>query len=196
MKSDLIKRTLDFIIGTVCAVFFLPIFLICVAIVKFSSPGPVIYCQTRVGRYGRPFKMYKLRTMRHNAESQTGAVWACNNDPRIIPACRWMRLSHMDELPQLINVIRGDMSIVGPRPERLEILLNIDMEDRSKVIRRLDVKPGITGLAQIRSGYTVKRSSFLRKLNYDLIYIKHYSPLFDLWIIFKTFPKLHDNKAN
>lgn len=187
---------MDLVIGIVCAIVFLPIFLVCIVIVKISSHGPLIYCQTRVGKFGRPFKMYKLRTMRHNAEAQTGAVWACNNDPRIIPACRWMRVSHMDELPQLINVIKGDMSIVGPRPERLEILLNIDMEDRARIIKRLDVKPGITGLAQIRSGYTVQRSSFLRKLNYDIIYIKRYSPLFDIWIILKTFPKLRDHKAN
>jgi lipopolysaccharide/colanic/teichoic acid biosynthesis glycosyltransferase len=196
VKKDFVKRLMDLVIGSVCCVFFLPVFLLCVIIVKISSPGPIIYCQTRVGKFGRPFKMFKLRTMKHNAEVGTGAVWASNNDPRIIPACRWMRISHMDELPQLLNVLKGDMSIVGPRPERLEILLNIDMEDRSRIIKRLDVKPGITGLAQIRSGYTVKTSSFVRKLNYDLIYIKRYSPLFDIWIILKTFAKLRDNKAN
>lgn len=195
MLQNFLKRATDIIIGSIAFIVFLPLMIICAIIVKTSSHGELIYCQTRIGKFGKPFKMYKLRTMRNDAELASGAVWAAENDPRVIKQCRWMRLSHIDELPQLVNVIKGEMSLVGPRPERLEILLNIEIKDRMKIVKRQHVRPGITGLAQIRSGYTQNTSSFLRKLNYDIIYIKKQSFLFDLWLIWKTFPKFRDHRA-
>ena len=193
--KDFLKRATDIIVGTTALIVFLPIMAICAIIVKTSSHGDLIYCQTRIGRYGKPFRMYKLRTMRDDAEIASGAVWATENDPRVIKQCRWMRLSHVDELPQLINVIKGDMSLVGPRPERLEILIDVEIDDRCKILKRLDVKPGITGLAQIRIGYTTNNSSFRRKLNYDIIYINRRNFFLDIWLMFKTFPKFHDSRA-
>jgi hypothetical protein len=104
----------------------LPVLLLCAVLIKLSSRGPVFYVQARVGKGGEIFNMYKLRTMRSDAEIDTGAVWAAKDDPRIIPGCRWMRHSHVDELPQLINVIKGQMSLVGPRPERPGILAELE----------------------------------------------------------------------
>lgn len=191
----LAKRMMDLLLGSAALMASLPILTICMILIKCTSRGPVFFSQTRIGRFGLPFRMYKLRTMRNDAEVDTGAVWASDNDPRVIPACRWMRISHMDELPQLWNVIRGEMSLVGPRPERLEIMLGLELEDRFAILRRLDVKPGITGLAQIRSGYDSTVESFQLKLEYDMEYIEKHSFWRDLWIILCTIPRLRDPAA-
>lgn len=190
------KRLTDLILGSATVVLTLPVCLLCAAVVRLASPGPILYTQTRIGLFGLPFQMYKFRTMRVDAEATSGAVWAAEDDPRVIPACKWMRRSHLDELPQLINVLRGQMSLVGPRPERLEIMLNIEVEDRVKIVKRLDFKPGITGLAQIRSGYNTDQASFTRKLNYDMEYIDNHSFWGDLKIMALTLPKLWDSTAH
>jgi exopolysaccharide biosynthesis polyprenyl glycosylphosphotransferase len=152
------------------------------------TPGPVVYRQTRLGEGGRHFTMLKFRTMRVDAESQ-GAVWACNDDPRVTRAGRLLRKTRLDELPQLLNVLRGDMSIVGPRPERPEFLEQL----RDAVpfwTRRHLVKPGITGWAQVRRGYTADADGTAEKLSYDLWYLRHRSLAIDLAVCVKTFTTL------
>jgi lipopolysaccharide/colanic/teichoic acid biosynthesis glycosyltransferase len=164
-------------------------------LIKLSSRGPVFYVQARVGKGGEIFNMYKLRTMRSDAEIDTGAVWAAKDDPRIIPGCRWMRHSHVDELPQLINVIKGQMSLVGPRPERPGILAELE-KVYPDVRKRLTVRPGITGLSQVRNGYDTSVGSFRRKLAADLEYIEKRRWSQELRILMATVPRLSDKQAN
>jgi len=192
---DVAKEVADIVLGFLAFVLCLPVLLVCAAIVKLSSSGPVLYRQQRVGKDGRPFKMYKLRTMYANAEAASGAVWAASGDPRVMPACRWMRGSHVDELPQLINVIRGDMSLVGPRPERPEILSQLE-KTYPDVRRRLAVRPGITGLAQVRNGYDTTVEAFRAKLAADLEYIERRNWSAEFRIMAATFGKLHDRTAH
>ena len=189
------KEVADIVLGFLAFVLCLPVLIVCAAIIKLSSSGPVLYRQQRVGKGGRLFMMYKLRTMRTNAESASGAVWAARGDPRVLPACRWMRRSHVDELPQLINVIRGDMSLVGPRPERPEILSQLE-ETYPDVRKRLAVRPGITGLAQVRNGYDTTVDAFRAKLEADLEYIERRNWSTEFRIMAATVGKLHDRTAH
>lgn len=184
----LAKRCTDIVLGTLFLLLTSPILLVGAVIIKVSSRGPVFYFQTRAGKDGQIFWMWKLRTMRADAELETGAVWAVDNDPRVIPTCRWMRHSHVDELPQLINVLLGHMSLVGPRPERPEILAGL-AAFHPATFRRLAVMPGITGLAQIRWGYDTTPERFRRKLDSDLEYIKNRSWATDMRIMLSTLPK-------
>ena len=179
--------------GILALILSLPLMALCAVVIKLSSQGPVLFTQTRVGEGGRLFKMYKLRTMRNNCE-RNGAVWASDNDPRVVHSCRWMRFSHIDELPQLINVIKGDMALIGPRPEREEILSDLE-EFYPNVRQRLKVLPGITGLAQIRWGYDTTPARFRRKLQADLEYIRSRSWRLNASILLRTFPKFFDRSA-
>ncbi len=190
------KEVVDVILGFILLICFLPILGACALIIKLANRGrgPVLFVQERVGRDGKTFRMYKLRTMRLDAESATGAVWASARDPRVIPACRWMRRTHIDELPQLINVIKGDMSIVGPRPERPEILAQLE-KTYPDVRKRLAVRPGITGLAQIRNGYDTTVSAFRNKLNADLEYIEQQKWSLELRILAGTVAKFNDRQS-
>ncbi|HEY6343928.1 MAG TPA: exopolysaccharide biosynthesis polyprenyl glycosylphosphotransferase [Bryobacteraceae bacterium] len=154
------------------------------AAIKLDSPGPVIYRQRRVGAGGRCFEVYKFRSMRTNAE-QDGAQWATADDPRVTRVGAFLRKYRLDELPQFINVIRGDMSFVGPRPERPEFV-----EELRAAIPYYDerhtVRPGITGWAQVQYEYGASVEAASRKLEYDLYYLKHMSALFDMRIILRT----------
>jgi len=188
------KAALDIVLGAIALVVSLPVMAVCAAIIKLASKGPALFWQTRVGKDGRCFRMCKFRTMHTDAETHTGAVWAADNDPRIIPACRWMRISHMDELPQLFHVLAGTMSLVGPRPERPEILAELERH-HPNVRDRLAVKPGITGLAQVRNGYDSTIESFRHKLQADLEYIENLGLGSDLKILVLTVAKLYDAKA-
>lgn len=192
---EMAKEVLDILLGVILLGVGVPFMGICAAIIWLSSPGPVIFKQVRLGKDGKRFWMYKLRTMRLEAEKEKGATWAQKDDPRVIPACRWMRRSHIDELPQLVNVIKGDMSIVGPRPERPEIISKLQ-RDYPNINARLSVKPGITGLAQIRGGYDTSIKNFRRKLDADLEYIGSRRWSLEFWILAKTVTKLNDNKAH
>jgi len=192
---DLAKEIFDIVVGSILLVLALPLLAVCAVIIKLSSKGPVLFSQVRVGQGGRPFRMYKLRTMYVDAESATGAVWAKADDPRVVPTCRWMRRSHIDELPQLVNVIRGDMSLVGPRPERPEILAELE-KVYPEVRRRLAVRPGITGLAQIRNGYDTTIEAFREKLRADLEYIERQNWSTELRILASTLTKLNDKAAH
>jgi lipopolysaccharide/colanic/teichoic acid biosynthesis glycosyltransferase len=189
------KEVMDVVLGAVALLALLPVFAICSLIVKLSSRGPVFFVQVRAGKDGQPFRMYKFRTMFLNAESATGAVWASKDDPRIIPMCRWMRRSHMDEIPQIINVIKGEMSLVGPRPERAEIITQLE-KHYPEVRRRLSVRPGITGLAQVRNGYDTSVDAFRHKLLADLEYIENQNWFTELRILAATVTKISDKGAH
>lgn len=167
-----------------------PIILLCALIVKITSRGPAFYLQERVGLGGRTFRLIKLRTMRQDAESATGPVWAQGEaDPRVTPFGRFLRKTHMDEFPQLVNVLLGQMALVGPRPERPHFV-----EQLSQVIpdysRRLSVKPGITGLAQVRAGYDHTIRDVRRKVRLDLMYLRRMCWGVDMLIIWATFTGL------
>ncbi len=192
---EVAKEVMDVVGGAALFTLLLPVLGACAAVVRLSSRGPVFFTQVRVGRDGALFRIYKLRTMYADAEAGAGARWASPNDPRVVPACRWMRKSHLDELPQLINVIRGDMSLVGPRPERPEILAELQRVFPN-VHRRLAVRPGITGLAQIRGGYDTTVQAFRNKLKADLEYIEHRRWSMELRILAATLTKLNDKTAH
>lgn len=182
---DLAKRALDFIGGIVAGIIALPILCIVALLVKWSSPGPVFFSQTRVGRLGRKFTMYKVRTMVADAEKQSGAVWAKENDPRTTRIGQFLRTTRLDELPQLWNIIRGEMSFVGPRAERPEFHKDIK-EGVPFYEERYLIKPGLTGWAQIKYPYGASIKDTAEKLQYDLYYIKHRSIALDLAIVVKT----------
>jgi lipopolysaccharide/colanic/teichoic acid biosynthesis glycosyltransferase len=153
--------------------------------VKGTSPGPVFYRQRRVGMEGKVFTVYKFRSMYVDAEARTGAVWASKDDPRITPLGRWLRKLRLDELPQFWNVVKGDMAIVGPRPERPEFVEML-AQQIPYYRQRLAVRPGITGWAQINHKYGDTELDAMIKLEYDLYYIKNLSPALDFYIIFHT----------
>ena len=163
-----------------------PLAVAAAVLIKLTSRGPVFYRQERTGLNGRPFRVYKFRSMRSDAETGTGAVWAQKDDPRVTPVGRWLRRFRIDEIPQLFNVLRGDMSMVGPRPERPEFV-----EELVKQIpfyrQRLVVKPGITGWAQINHKYGDSIEDTYTKLEYDLYYVKNLSMVLDTYIMFHTF---------
>jgi sugar transferase (PEP-CTERM system associated) len=162
-----------------------PFMLLTALAVKLTSKGPMLYRQRRVGLNGRIFTVYKFRSMYVDAEAHTGAVWASKDDPRITPLGKWLRKLRLDELPQLWNVLKGDMAIVGPRPERPEF---VDMlaQQIPYYRQRLAVKPGITGWAQINHKYGDTLVDSMIKLEFDLYYIKHLAPALDFYIIFHT----------
>lgn len=179
-----IKRALDLTLSGLGLLLGLPLFILSAVAVTFSSPGPVFYTQERVGYRGRTFLLYKFRTMVKDAEKLTGPVLAQEKDPRITPVGKILRATRLDELPQLINVIKGDMSIVGPRPERPYFVNKFASEIPNYHYRHL-VKPGLTGLAQIYGKYTTSAED---KLRFDLYYIRNYSLWLDLKIILQTIP--------
>lgn len=180
------KRTAEFLAALVLLLLGGPLLVLVTILVKLDSHGPVFYRQERVGEKGRPFWLYKFRTMRVDAEASTGPVWASElNDPRMTRVGRRLRKLRLDELPQIINVFRGEMSFVGPRPERPHFVNTL-----RKIIpyydERHSVKPGITGWAQIKFGYGSTIEDAEEKLQYDLYYIKHMSIIFDVGIVLDT----------
>jgi lipopolysaccharide/colanic/teichoic acid biosynthesis glycosyltransferase len=206
------KRLLDIVLSIIALVVLSPVLLAALIAVKLTSHGPVIYRQERVGlnrrlddrrrsesyrgperrgkdrrvlvSYGKPFEMYKFRTM--VADAEKGApVWAKKNDCRITPVGKLFRRTRIDELPQFLNVLKGDMSIVGPRPERPYFMAEIDKQI-PEFQHRLRTKPGITGLAQVELGYTNTVDGMQHKLGFDLMYIRNLTPLADLKILYKT----------
>jgi sugar transferase (PEP-CTERM system associated) len=162
-----------------------PLMILAAVAIKLSSPGPVLFRQTRVGFEGKPFTVYKFRSMRTDAEAETGAVWAAENDPRVTGVGRWLRRFRLDELPQLFNVLKGEMAIVGPRPERPEFVRTLT-EQIPFYSQRHSVRPGITGWAQINYKYGNNIEDSARKLEYDLYYIKNVSAWLDFYIMFDT----------
>ncbi len=178
------KRAIDILLSAAFLVMILPLFPLIAVAIKLDSPGPVIYSQLRLGVNSKPFRIYKFRSMREDAEA-TGAVYAEADDPRVTRVGRFLRRTRLDELPQIWNVLRGEMSIIGPRPERPENEQMLE-EGIPGFSMRTCVKPGLTGWAQIRAPYanTVEQST--RKLEFDLYYIRHASLWLDLRIARKT----------
>ena len=159
--------------------------LLTAAVVKLTSPGPALFRQQRVGKDGRIFTLYKFRSMYLDAEMSSGAVWAKADDPRITRIGKWIRKLRIDELPQLFNVLKGEMSVVGPRPERPEFVCELSQRIPYYAQRHC-VKPGITGWAQINHRYADTVEDTIIKLEYDLFYIKNLAPALDAFIIFHT----------
>ena len=184
-RSFAIQTAYSVLLAVVAVMVTLPIMLIVAALIKISSPGPILFRQKRTGFNGEPFTILKFRSMYVNAEAATGAIWATKDDPRITGLGRWLRQLRLDELPQLFNVLRGEMSIVGPRPERPEFV-SVLQEKIPYYRQRHCVKPGITGWAQINYKYGDTIEDTLVKLEYDLYYIKHLASSLDAYIIFHT----------
>jgi sugar transferase (PEP-CTERM system associated) len=180
-----IKRALDIVVAIVGLALSFPLLVLLAAAVKASSPGPAFYRQARVGQSGRVFSVCKLRSMRQDAEAGTGPVWARQNDNRVTSLGRFMRRTRLDELPQLWNVLCGNMSFVGPRPERPEFVRSLTQQIPFYGQRHV-VKPGLTGWAQVRYTYGASVEDAIEKLQYDLYYVKHLSVWFDLIIILET----------
>ncbi len=180
-----LQRVLNVAFSAVVLALLLPVAVVTALAVALSSPGPVLYRQVRVGRKGAPFTLYKFRSMRNNAEAKTGAVWASRDDPRITRVGRIIRKLRIDELPQLFNVLKGEMSIVGPRPERPEFVQTLSRQI-PYYTQRSCVRPGITGWAQINYKYGDTIEDTIKKLEYDLFYIKHMSLVLDIYIALHT----------
>jgi len=180
-----LKRMIDLSCGLLGLALSLPIMMLVAIAVRLDSKGPILYRQTRVGLGGKCFELMKFRSMRVDAEAANGACWAAENDPRVTRIGRFLRRYRLDELPQFINVIRGEMSFVGPRPERPFFVDQLRMH-HSYYDERHSVRPGLTGWAQVRYQYGSSVDDAIRKLEYDLFYLKNMSITFDLSIIFRT----------
>jgi sugar transferase (PEP-CTERM system associated) len=179
------KRALDLVVSSLGLLLAAPVALITAIAIKLDSSGPVLYCQERVGADEVPFILYKFRSMCCDAESLSGPQWAAKDDPRVTRVGRLIRKLRIDEMPQLINVLKGEMSLVGPRPERA-FFVSLLKEQIPYYELRFTVKPGITGWAQISYGYGDNEADAVEKLQYDLYYTKYMSPTFDLQILFET----------
>ena len=180
-----LKRVIDIAMVLILAPVALPLMLVCMALVKATSRGAVLYSQVRVGRYGRQFRMYKIRSMRVDAESGTGPRWCTPGDSRITPVGWFLRKSHIDELPQLWNILRGELSLIGPRPERPEITTDL-VRSLPAFIDRVEVRPGLSGLAQVLQPPDTSIHTVRRKLYYDLQYSTEVGPWLDARILFAT----------
>jgi lipopolysaccharide/colanic/teichoic acid biosynthesis glycosyltransferase len=204
-RSEIANRTLNVVLATAALVVLAPLMLLIALVIKLTSPGPTLYSQTRVGMDrrqrralalydrrsadigGTEFVIYKFRSMHADAERHCGAVWASPDDPRVTPVGRVLRRTRLDELPQLFNVLKGDMNIVGPRPERPSIFARL-REDISEYPLRQRAKPGITGLAQISNAYDISLDDVRRKVRYDLEYLSRQSLVEDVRIMLLTVP--------
>jgi exopolysaccharide biosynthesis polyprenyl glycosylphosphotransferase len=185
------KRCFDLLLAAAALVLSFPVFAIAGLLVKVTSPGTVFYSQERVGYRGRVFRLFKFRSMVQDAEQESGPVLASADDERITRVGRLLRMTRVDELPQLLNVVRGEMSLVGPRPERPYFVKQY-LEEIPEYRYRYLVKPGLTGLAQVRSRYSTLAGD---KLRYDLNYVVNYSLLLDLHILFETIPTVFSGQA-
>jgi len=203
--ADRASRIVNFVLAAVALLLALPLLLLIAVAIKLTSRGPVLYTQERVGLDrrtprmgpgnhrrvrdvgGKPFTIYKFRTMRVDAEAHSGAVWATQNDPRVTPVGRFLRQYRLDEIPQLLNVMRGEMNIVGPRPERPTIFAELREHIKEYPLRQR-AKPGITGLAQIYHHYDRSMDDVRTKVRFDLEYIRRQSLREDLRIMLRTIP--------
>jgi len=179
------KRLADFVLAALLTVPAVPLIFLAALLVKLTSRGPALYTQTRVGENGRLFTIWKIRSMVHNCESLTGPRWSIPGDPRVTRIGAFLRASHLDELPQLLNVLRGEMSLIGPRPERPEFVPELERE-LPGYWQRLGVRPGVTGLAQVQLPPDSDLTSVRRKLAHDLYYIRHLTPWLDARLLVCT----------
>ena len=181
-----VKRMFDFCVAAVSLVLFSPLFLICYIAVRREDGGPAIFKQERIGRFGRPFYIYKFRSMRVDAEKDGPALYQHENETRMTKVGRFLRLHHLDELPQLWNVLKGDMAFIGPRPERKYYIDQI-MERDQRYVYLYQIRPGVTSYATLYNGYTDTLEKMLRRLELDLYYLEHRSWWFDTKLLVKTF---------
>ncbi len=179
------KHVVDLALATLFLVIGWPIFVLVALAIRLDSPGPIFFRQERVGEQGRPFTLLKFRTMVQDAELRTGPVWAADDDPRITRVGRWLRKTRLDEFPQIWNVFKGEMSFIGPRPERPHFVVQLQ-EKIPYYAERHSVKPGITGWAQVRCPYAATIEDSEEKLQYDLYYVKNMSSLLDIDILLST----------
>ncbi len=181
-----VKRSLDLTVSLLGIIASAPLMMLIALAIKLDSRGPVFFKQARVGMKGKIFNMYKFRTMHQDAEAKTGPVWAKENDPRVTRVGLFLRKAHLDELPQFFNVLRSEMSLVGPRPERPYFV-----QEFRKIIphydRRLATKPGVTGLAQIKRRYDETIEDVKKKVRYDVLYIRKMCPVLDIMVLAMTF---------
>lgn len=181
-----IKRMVDCLAALVALIVFSPLFLICYIAVKLEDGGPAIFKQERIGRFGRPFYIYKFRSMKIDAEKDGPALYAGENDDRMTKVGKFLREHHLDELPQLWNVFCGQMAFIGPRPER-EFYIKQIMERDPRYRYLFQIRPGVTSYATLYNGYTDTIEKMLRRLRYDLFYLEHRSWAFDFKILWMTF---------
>jgi exopolysaccharide biosynthesis polyprenyl glycosylphosphotransferase len=182
------KRLFDVVVSTVGLILLSPFAFLIASLIRLDSPGPILYRQIRVGLYGRPYVMWKFRSMKQDAEA-SGPQWAQTNDPRISRVGLWLRRARIDEWPQLVNVFRGEMSLIGPRPER-PIFVQAFRHSIPYYDIRHTMRPGLTGWAQVKFRYGNSEEDSHMKLQYDLYYVKNYSIILDMYILFKTIPVL------
>lgn len=182
------KRFLDFLIACVCIIVFAPLFVICFIAILLEDGQPAIYSQERIGLHGKPFNIYKFRSMRRDAEQEGPQLLldGAMNDPRLTRVGRFLRAHHLDELPQLWNVLRGDMAFIGYRPER-KFYIDQIMERDPRYELLYKIRPGVTSYATLYNGYTDTIEKMLRRLELDLYYLEHQSMWFDAKVLFMTF---------
>ena len=183
------KRTLDIVISAITLVVFSPLFLYCYIMVRKEDGGTAIFSQERIGLHGKPFFIYKFRSMKMNAEEDEPLLFSQNNDERQTRIGKTLREHHLDELPQLWNVFKGDMSFVGPRPER-KFYIDQIMKHNPDYVKLYQIRPGVTSYATLYNGYTDTMEKMLRRLDLDLYYLDHNSLLFDMKILWMTFTSI------
>ena len=181
-----VKRIIDFCVALVCLVVFSPLILICYIAVKREDGGPAIFKQERIGRFGRPFYIYKFRSMRTDAEKDGPALYQHERETRMTKVGKFLREHHLDELPQLWNVVKGDMAFVGPRPERKYYIDQI-IERDPRYVYLYQIRPGVTSYATLYNGYTDTMEKMLKRLELDLYYLEHRSWWFDAKVLINTF---------
>lgn len=180
-----IKYSLDGICAVALLLLAAPMMLAIALAIRLTSRGPVIYTQPRLTKGGKTFIMFKFRSMYVDAENSSGPVWARRGDPRITPIGRFLRVARLDELPQLLNVVLGQMSLIGPRPERPELAAELS-KNIPQFKRRMEVRAGITGLAQVANGYASEVNGYRRKVKFDVHYVNHFSLALDIAIALRT----------
>ena len=181
-----VKRLIDFFTALICLIIFSPLMLICYIAVKREDGGPAIFKQERIGRFGRPFNIYKFRSMRMDAEKDGPALYQHENETRMTKVGKFLRAHHLDELPQLWNVVKGEMAFIGPRPERKYFIDQI-MQHDPRYTYLYQVRPGVTSYATLYNGYTDTMEKMLRRLELDLYYLEHRSLWFDFKLLVLTF---------
>lgn len=181
-----LKRLIDFFTALICLIIFSPLMLVCYIAVKREDGGPAIFKQERIGRFGRPFNIYKFRSMRMDAEKDGPALYQHENETRMTKTGKFLRAHHLDELPQLWNVVKGEMAFIGPRPERKYFIDQI-MQHDPRYTYLYQVRPGVTSYATLYNGYTDTMEKMLRRLELDLYYLEHRSLWFDFKLLVLTF---------
>lgn len=184
--EQILKRSVDFIIATCCLIFFFPLALVCAIAIHLEDGLPVIYRQERIGLHGKPFFIYKFRSMKIDAEKDGPDLLEISGDPRLTKVGRILRAHHLDELPQLWNVFKGDMAFIGPRPER-KFYIDQIMEHDPRYEYLYQIRPGVTSYATLYNGYTDTMEKMLRRLDLDLFYLENRSWWLDAKILIKTF---------